>query len=174
MLKADRLDKLREAREPRARSLPEAVEGSSKFTHSSWACRIGESRGLLAVHAFLEVAVEKRIGDVKLVRWPLLGSNDGKHRADGGGLDDRRERFPEVDAGPLVEPANDPPRLVAFQRAVGAQLVLEHPFAGDDACSRRSVDEGPDAIAQQGIELGLHCCTPVRVTQGGVDGLRDW
>lgn len=48
---------------------------------------IDEARGLLTKDVFLKVAVEERVGDVELVRRPIVRGSNGEHGMDSGGLD---------------------------------------------------------------------------------------
>jgi hypothetical protein len=75
-----------EAGEPSSRHLTQTIEGTVEEADSVRSVRIDEPDRLLAVDFFLQVSMEECIGDVELVRWPLLGRDESQHCADGGGL----------------------------------------------------------------------------------------
>ena len=62
--------------EPRPRCLTEAVERAREEADVVGSLWIDEPSGLLAVHLFLQVAVEECIGDIKLVRRPVVRRHD--------------------------------------------------------------------------------------------------
>jgi hypothetical protein len=53
--------------------------------------QVGEARRLLAEDVFLDVAVEERVGHVKLVRRPVLRGDEGEDGADRCGFYDGRK-----------------------------------------------------------------------------------
>jgi len=94
-----------------------------------------EASGLSAVDALRDVAVEEHIGNIKLMRGPVLAGDESEHGADHRRLADRRECLLEVDAGSLMKATDNPPGFVTLEGAVGVQFVLEHPLAGDGLAS---------------------------------------
>jgi hypothetical protein len=113
------------------------------------------------------MVVEESVCNIKLMRRPLLASDEGENRADGGGLHNRRERLPEIDTGSLSVAANNPTRFIPLERSVGAQLVFPYPFASNDTDAGRAMDKRPGVVVQQGIVLGLHGGHPVGVCECG-------
>ena len=109
--------------------------------------------------------MEERVGNVELVSRPLLAGDEGQDGANGGGLHDGRERLSKVDARALGVAPDDPACFVALERAICSELVLVHPFAGDDTHAGRTVDQRPGVVALQGFELRLHGGYPVSVAQ---------
>lgn len=65
----------------------------------------------------------------------------------------------------LREPADNPPRLVAVQGAVGVELVAEDPLAGDDMSSGRPRDQGPGGVSAERGDFLLHGATPVLIVE---------
>jgi hypothetical protein len=63
---------------------------------------------------------------------PGAGDDQGEHGADRGRLDHRAEGLIVVDTGSLGEAVKNPTSVVPFQGAVGIELVLQNPLAGDD------------------------------------------
>jgi ABC-type lipopolysaccharide export system ATPase subunit len=53
----------------------------------------------------------------------------------------------------LCETPNNTASLVAFQGTVDVELVLEDPFAGNDICSVRTINQIPSVVELQGVEL---------------------
>jgi hypothetical protein len=90
------LDVIHKSCEPSAWCLTDAVESSRQEAHVVGSLWILESGWLLAEDAFHDVAVEERVGDVELMRWPVLGGNEGEHGADRSWLDYWRERLGKV------------------------------------------------------------------------------
>jgi hypothetical protein len=60
--------------------------------------------------------------------------------------------------------------LVPFQGAIRVELVLEDPFVGDDVVDNRMREKVPSVVGGQSIIFFLHCTTPGRVGEGGMDG----
>jgi hypothetical protein len=130
---------------------------------------VDKTGGLLAVHRFLELAVQERVADVQLVNGPLVRRGECEDRTDGGRLDDGRERLVEVDTGALNVTTQHPPSFAPFEGAVGVEFVLEHPFTGDNANAGWARHQTPRLVAQKSIMFGLHCLAPAVVTQSGAD-----
>ena len=174
MAKAKGGDVLDEAQKPCPRRLTQPVERPREKTDSIWLLRILKAGGLVAVDALGEVAMQEGVGDVELMCRPVLAGDEHEHGADCRWFDHRRERLLEVDAGSLMKATDNPPGFVTLEGAVGVQFVLEHPLAGDDLGISRTRYERPCAVVLESIELELHCCSPVRITQRGTDGGRHW
>jgi hypothetical protein len=121
-------DELSESSELGTWCLAQPIEGLVEQAHGIRAISIDKTSRLLAKHVFLEMPMEKSIGDIELFGWPAPRHCDGEHCPDSGGLHYRRERLPEVDASPLSEPTNHPPSLIAFQSSIGIQFMFEDPF----------------------------------------------
>ena len=118
---------------------------------------VDEPDWLLAVDALGEVSMEEGIVHIHLVYWPLACRCNGEDGADGGRLDHWREGLVEVYTGPLREPTDHPPCLIALQAPVGLELVTKKPLAGDDVGSRRSRNKTPCPVLHQRRILNLHC-----------------
>jgi hypothetical protein len=114
--------------------------------------------------------VQERVLYIELMNGPGAGDGQGEHRADGGRLDHRAGGLIVVDAVPLDEAVKNPASLVPFQGAVGVELVLEDPFAGDDVGDNRMRDKLPSILGDQGIIFFFHGMAPGRVGEGGTDG----
>jgi hypothetical protein len=99
---------------------------------------VDEAGWLLAVHAFLELAVQEHVLDIQLVDRPLTGCGDGEHGADRCGFHHRREGLIEINPRSLIEPANDATSFSPFQFAVGMEFAAVDPFSTDDMRSGRS------------------------------------
>jgi hypothetical protein len=76
--------------------------------------------------------MQEHIHEIKLMNQPGAEDGHGEHNVECGWLDHRAEGLIIVDAGSLGEATKDPVSLVSFQGAVGAELVHENPFAGND------------------------------------------
>ena len=75
--------------EPRPQCLTEAVERAREEADVVGSCVVDEAGRLLTVDPFLKIAVQKGVGDVKLVRRPVLASDECEHRTDRGWFDYR-------------------------------------------------------------------------------------
>jgi hypothetical protein len=162
---AERHDVLGEMLEPHTWCLAKSVERPREQTHSIWLRGVGETGGLLTVDLLMEIAMKKCIGDIELVSRPSVCGDESEDGADCRRLDDGRESLAEVDARPLIEAVHHPSGFVAFQRAIGVEFVLEHPFAGDDARARRARNEGPGLVLLQRMEFMLHRGEPIAITK---------
>jgi hypothetical protein len=98
---------------------------------------------------------------------PGVGDGQGEHGVNCGWLDCRVERLIVVDVRSLGEAAKDPSSLVLFQRAVGVELVLENPFAGDDVGANGARYKIYGAVGDQGSKLFFHDVTLVQIDEGG-------
>jgi hypothetical protein len=103
---------------------------------------------------------------------PIACHGEMKNSENGCWLDDQGECLVEVDPRLLLEAMNDPSGLVMLEGTIGAELVLEHPFAGDDVRSRRTRHERPSPIGLKSVELELHRVAPVGVPESRVVTLR--
>jgi hypothetical protein len=90
------------------------------------------------------------------MNWPEAGDGQGEHGADCGRLDHWAEGLIVVDAGSLGEAAKNPASLVPFQGAVGIELVLENPLAGDAVGANGARDKISDVIDDQGSKFFFH------------------
>lgn len=161
-----------EASEPCSWSLTETVQGAREETDVVGAGRVLEVGWLLAEDALGDVAVQERVGDVELVGCPALGGDDCQDGANCGRLDNRGEGFAEVDPLSLMEATHDPSGFVAFETAIGAGLVFEHPLARDDAGIVGTWNESPGPVVLKGVELLAHGVVPVRVAKCSADRRR--
>jgi hypothetical protein len=110
---------------PRPRCLLESIEGLDEEVDMIRLSVVDEARRLLTVHAFRQMAMEERVLDVELVDRPSARCSEVQHSADGRRLDHRGEGLMKINPWPLREAAHNLAGLVAFQRAVGMELVLE-------------------------------------------------
>jgi hypothetical protein len=94
--------------------------------------RIDEPSGLLKEHLFLEMTMEKSIGDIHLVHWPAARDRKLENRKNVAGFDNRSKGDMEVDTFMLSKTADHPARLVTIKSAIRMKLVLEDPLPGDD------------------------------------------
>ncbi len=129
------------------------------------ASRVDEARRLLRVDRLGEDAIEEGIIDVELVHRPITGDGEGQDSADGGRFHDRAKSFIEVDAVLLGKTAEDPASLVAIKGAIGFELVMIYPFAGDDVGAGRTRDELPRVVEAERVVLALHGGTPIVVVE---------
>lgn len=93
-----------QTRELSLRGLFEAIEGFPKATDMPGKVRMNKCRRLLHKHLLLEVTMKKSILDIKLLARPTRGDGNGKHKANGGGLNHQAKSITVVNAGLLVEP----------------------------------------------------------------------
>jgi hypothetical protein len=61
----------------------------------------------------------------------------------------------------LGEVIKDPASLVPFQSAIGVELVLEDPFAGDDVRANRAWDKMPGFVGDRGSKFFFLGVAPV-------------
>ncbi|XP_044356780.1 uncharacterized protein [Triticum aestivum] len=169
---ADRLEEADERLEPGAGSLFKPVKRLVQTADMVRPSLVDEACGLEAVHLLGERPMQERILDVQLVDGPPSRSSYGENSADGGWLDHRREGLAVVHARMLMKAADDPPRLVAFQRAVSAEFVLEDPFAYDQVGARRTWNQLPSTVGDERGVLFAHGREPVQIADG--DAHRAW
>lgn len=118
----------------------------------------------------VEIAMEERIGDVELSCGPLTRSNDTEDSADGCWFHDQSEGLPEIDAGALGEPPDDPTCFVALEGAVGVEFVLEHPFPRDDLGVEWTINQSPCTVGLESSEFMFHGGMPVWFMECHTDG----
>jgi hypothetical protein len=140
--------------------LSETIEGARQEADGAGSLRVCKPSALLAIYSLCQVAMEEGVGDVQLVRGPMLGGDDDKDGPDGGWLNDKCERFTEVHARSLMEATNHPPGLVELECVVRVQLVFKHPLAGDHASTGRTLDDCPDLVTKKRVVFSLHGVTP--------------
>jgi hypothetical protein len=92
---------------------------------------VDEAGGLATVDDLGELAVEEGVLDVELASLPFKGERDGEDDAYRGRFDNRTEHLVEVNALLLRETAKHPACFVAVEGAIGLQLVVKDPLAGD-------------------------------------------
>ena len=131
---------------PRTWGLLEPIEWAREKTHMVGKDGIDESSRLLIVDLLCKLSVEKGIGDVHLMYRPGARDCEVQNCPNRARLDNRSKRVGEVDASALTKAADDPTRLVPLKGTVGAQLLLEDPFAGDDVGARGTRDERPSPV----------------------------
>lgn len=91
--------------------------------------------------------MKKGIGNIELLRRPLLGRGDSEHNADDGRFDDQRERLTEIHTNTLGEAMNNPSCLVAIERAIWIEFVREDPLCGDNVGTERRPNATSRCIA---------------------------
>jgi hypothetical protein len=160
-----------EAVVPRSRRLLQAVEGLVEPTHQLRVRRINEANGLRAVGCLKECAVEEGVLDVEQVHGPVPGDSQSQHSPNGGRLDDGAEGLIVVHPGALSESPADPRSLVPVQRAIRLDCGIEDLLAGDDVDPRRSRNQVPHLVRQQG--LVVLSTTPVGVHERATDRGQD-
>uniref|UniRef100_J3LC31 Uncharacterized protein n=1 Tax=Oryza brachyantha TaxID=4533 RepID=J3LC31_ORYBR len=93
--------------------------------------------------------MKKSILDVELVNGPLAGESEGEHCANCGGLDDETECLDKVIAWTLGETTKNPTCILALQRTVSKELVLEDPLLGENVgVLSRCTEQGPHVVTQ--------------------------
>jgi hypothetical protein len=113
--------------------------------------------------------MQERILHIDLVNRAGAGDDQGEHGADLGQLDRRAEDLIVVDVESLGEVAKNLVSLVPVQGAVGIELVIENPLAGDDVGTNRTRDKILGVVGDQGSKLFFHGMTPVRISEGSTD-----
>ena len=73
----------------------------------------------------------------------------------------------KVDTRTLRETPHDPSGFASLQGAIGVQLILEQPLAGDDVGVGRSRYKCPRSVVLERVVLLLHCGHPLWVAHGG-------
>jgi hypothetical protein len=124
---------------------------------------VDESGRLLGIDNLVESAIEEGILDVKLMDG--LGARDGdvEDKLNGGGLDDGAESLIVVNARMRGEVAENPAHLAPSQGAVGVELVMKDPLAGDHVGAGQARHERPGAVVDEGLVLIGHSSTPERI-----------
>jgi hypothetical protein len=105
--------------------------------------------------------MQEHILHIDLVNRAGAGDGQGEHGADRGQLDHRVEDLIVVDVESLGEVAKNLVSLVPVQGAVGIELVIENPLAGDDIGTNRTRDKILGVVGDQGSKLFFHGTTPV-------------
>jgi hypothetical protein len=158
---------------PCSRRLLQAVEGLAEPTHQLRVHGVNEAGGLKTVDDLRECAVEEGILDVELVHKSTHGDSQRQHSPNGGMLDDGAEGLITVHPEALSEVLEHPTSLVSVKRAIHHDLVLEDPLVGDDIGPRRSRNQVPCDVRQQGLILLLHNTKPMGVCEHVTDRDRD-
>jgi hypothetical protein len=108
------------------------------------------------------------------MKRPGARDGQGEHGADYGHLDHRAKGLIIVDAGSLDlllgEAVKNPASLVPFQGAIGIELVLENPVAGDDVGANGVRDKIPGVVGNQDSKFFFHGATPIQIDEGGMEG----
>lgn len=128
----------------------EAIQGLVEMTDHVRMCGVDKARRLSAIDCLLKRAMEKCVLDVQLMNRPVAGDRKAENSVDGSRLDDGAESFVEVDAGTLGKAAKHPAGLVPVEGAVGLELVLEEPLAGDDVGATWTRNKIPGAVGEEG------------------------
>ena len=76
--------------------------------------------------------MEKSILHIKLVNRSGARQSQSENHPDGGWLDNWTESFIIVNARMLCETAKNPASFIAIKRAIGLELVMKNPLAGDE------------------------------------------
>ena len=161
------LDEAGEALVPCSGRLLEPIQGLLQETDVVGSGWVDEAGRLLTVDRLVQMAVKKGVLHVQLMDRPGARSGDAEDDPDGGRFDNRAERLVVVDAVPLRKTTNDPPGLMASQRAVSTILVLKDPLAGDDVGTRRARNETPGAIVNERLVFFSHRRAPIRIGERG-------
>jgi hypothetical protein len=132
--------------------------------------RVGEAHGLAAEDCLRESAIEEGIFHVELLNGPGTGDSSGEHRVNSGRFHNRVEGIIVVDPGELSETPKDPTGLVAIKGPVNTELEHENPLACDNVGALRSRNQLLGPIADQGIVLFLHNCTPMGIDKCSMSG----
>jgi hypothetical protein len=129
------------------------------------ASRVDEAGGLATVDDLGELAVEEGVLDVELASLPFKGERDGEDNADCGRFDNRTEHLVEVNALLLRETAKHPACFVAVEGAIGLQLMVKYPLAGDVVGVPRRRHEIPSVVAEESTILLGHSLKPVGILE---------
>jgi hypothetical protein len=129
------------------------------------ASRVHEAGGLETVDDLGELAVEEGVLDVELSSLPFKGERDGEDDADRGRFDNWTKRLVEVNALLLRETTKHPACFVAVEGAIGLQLVVKDPLAGDDVGILRRRHEIPSVVAKESTILLGHSLEPVGILE---------
>jgi hypothetical protein len=113
--------------------------------------------------------VQQHILHIKLINRPAAGDGQGEHGVDHDQLDHSAEGLIIVDTGLLGEAAKDLVNLVLFQRVIGAELVHENLFVGEDIGANGVRDMILGVIGDQGSKFFFHGAAPIQI-DGGTDG----
>ncbi len=124
--------------------------------------RVHKATGLLHEHIFGEVAVEERIGYVKLTNAPIEVNSNGENHTDGSGFDDWTEGLSEVNTTALIEAFCNEACFEPLNRAILPTLNFVDPLVADDVVMPGARAEGPSTIGKEGIKFLAHSSTPIR------------
>jgi hypothetical protein len=113
--------------------------------------------------------VQQRILHIKLINRPTVGDGQGEHGVDHDQLDYCAEGLIIVDTGLLGEAVKDPMNLVLFQRVIGAELVHENLFVGEDVGANGARDKILGVVGDQGSKFFFHDAAPIQI-DGGTNG----
>jgi hypothetical protein len=139
---------------PRVRSPLQTIEGLVQTTDMIRMSLVNKTRGLLAIHHFLKIALEKDTG---------AGEGNLKNKADGGMLDNRVEWLIIVNCRALRIAPDNPSSLAASQSAIRVEFVAKNPLAHDHVSTRLMRHQSPGAIVQKSLMFLCHGCQLERI-----------
>jgi hypothetical protein len=127
--------------------------------------RVDEAGGLMTVDNLGELAMEEDVLDIELASLPFKGERDGVDDANRGRFDNQTKHLIEVNALLLRETMKHPACFVAVERAIGLQLVVKDPLAGDNVAILRRRHEIPSVITEESMILLGHSLEPVGILE---------
>jgi hypothetical protein len=78
---------------------------------------------------------------------------------DGSRFNHQTKSLVKVNSKELGKTLEDPMSLVAVERDIGVELVLQDPLVSD--CTCRMKNEGPGVVSDQSMEILFHGAVPV-------------
>lgn len=118
-----------EATKRRPGGLLQAVQGPVKSTDMRAACRVGETRRLLAVDGLNKYDVEEGVVGDELMHRPIVGQVKHEDGAEGGRFENWAERLVAVNSGALSEAPRNATHFVPVQGIILLEFVVINPLA---------------------------------------------
>jgi hypothetical protein len=132
-------------------------------------CRINKSSRLTALYGLQEGAMQEHILHINLMNGPAARDGQEEHCADHGQLEHQAEGLIIVDVELLGEAVKAPTSLVAFQKSIGVELVLEDQFVGDDIGANGMRDKIVGVVGDQRSKFFFQGMEPIQIDKGSVD-----
>ena len=121
---------------------------------------------------FTEMAIKKRIFDIKLANGPFVGHNKIKDNMDCSGLDDRAKSVSVVKTKYLCVALVNKKGFEMFNRSVGQIFGLKHPFGTHNVGVGGSRNQNPDTIVLQGLNFFIHSSEPSKILSSKFESCR--
>jgi hypothetical protein len=117
-------------------------------------------------HLFIENTMEKSIGDVQLVNWPIMMYGKCKNKSKNGRFDDWAEGLKVVNSTLLIKTFGNYPSFEAFNASIRMLLDLINSFVTNNILVQRTRAKSPGLISKESIKFSSHGYPPVMKLNG--------